>query len=71
MITGDPGLFIGTAIILVLGLGVALLLPILIEKQGSVAELPVDRARLIRWIRILGSIVIGITIVEMIVMLLL
>jgi hypothetical protein len=51
----DTGLIIGTSMVLLFGLFVAIGLPMLIKRQTS-NDLPFDRAVAIRWMRILGWI---------------
>jgi hypothetical protein len=51
----DTGLIIGTSIVMVFGLFVAIGLPMLINRQAS-NDLPFERSVAIRWMRILGWI---------------
>jgi hypothetical protein len=51
----DTGLIIGTSIVLLFGLFVAIGLPMLINRQ-STSDLPFERAVAIKWMRILGWI---------------
>jgi hypothetical protein len=68
MLTDDIGLIIGTILVLSFGIGITLGVPYLINRYAQEADLPVDRARVIRWVRVLGSIVVVVTLMELVLM---